>query len=68
MDVVVKQLQIASGAGDPDPDRNVASGSGFVVADFQPPDDHVALAGNVDQAALGGRSESVPSIIAAWLA
>src|SRR5215472_1527615 len=58
VDVVVKQLQIASGAGDPDPDRNLASGSGFVVADFQSLDDHVALAGNVDQAALGGRCES----------
>src|ERR1035437_5547173 len=58
VDVVVKQLQIASGAGDPDPDRNLASGSGFVVTDFQSPDDHVALAGNVDQAALGGRRES----------
>src|SRR5215831_15345477 len=58
VDVIVKQLQIASGAGDPDPDRNLASGSGFVVADFQSTDDHIALAGNVDQAALGGRRES----------
>ena len=52
MNMVVENLQLASRSGDPDTHGNLTSRTGFVVADFESLDDHVALAGEVEQSVL----------------
>src|SRR5580700_10347914 len=58
MDVVVQDLNVAVGAGDPDADRNIGGTGSGEVADLEPDDLDVALIGDVDEAGLATDGEA----------